>query len=820
MRSSSLLAIRPRRVLAVAGLVSLGSGVLMLTAAAHPVLAAASMQSASPAGYSPAMVSHGRPGKPSRAAVKEFERQVKTQTKHLAAISQSPTTVPGPHMWDPSLNHGKGGPNPNASSVTVSETSNMVDQQIQVSWTNFTPSSALIYNASNTYYPVMLAECDSASPASPADCYAAEAGGVTSVSGPDGPDNTAYGTTGPDGTGLADIHILTGVDNPFLGCAKSHTCSLVIVPAQGGNIAKTPADCADHSTDAGFGGTALGNIDFGSSPNEYLCSWAQRIVVPLTFAPSAKDCPLRSPLFNVAGSPMLDRAMQSWTTALCLGSHGFFVNYTPSVAEPQALQELPSGSTDVALTTRTADAQGISLGTKHYLYAPVGVSAVSVAYWFDNPLTGLPESGVELDQRLMLKLLTQSYAFENDGCPINPPPPIGCDNGVDHNPANLFLDPEFTQLNPNILEPVNGPIEIPTVMSGQTDMTWDLTSWIAANKDAAGFLAGQFDPWGMHLNTNYTNLAYPYNDFVGQDNYPIIAQEYNPVFPLTTVASDMVENWPPGFSITKDEQGNFDRLPAQPVGQRALITILDQADSAAYLFPSAAIPNATGTYTEPTTSAMEAALQGMANAGDGTEQPNLNSTNKAAYPLTMVIYAVVPTSGTSHAKAAGIAKFLDYAAGLGQHPGVQPGQLPPGYAPLPASLAAQTRKDAIAVLNQTGASPPKTTNPGTGSGTGSTSGSSSSTGKSGSVGLPTVGPSAAAIPGISLVSDEHAQPAPFTRYIFPALLILGGLAALAGSSSLIGASPVPLSTRVRRIGQGTAAWGRTTRSRLGLRRSK
>jgi len=79
---------------------------------------------------------------------------------------------------------------------------------------------------------------------------------------------------------------------------------------------------------------------------------------------------------------------------------------------------------------------------------------------------------------------------------------------------------------------------------------------------------------------------------------------------------------------------------------------------------------------------------------------------------------------------------------------------------------------------------------------------------------------AALAAGGRLVSDEHAQPAPFTRYIFPALLILGGLAALAGSSSLIGASPVPLSTRVRRIGQGTAAWGRTTRSRLGLRRSK
>jgi len=809
---------RPRRLLAVAGLVSLGSGLLMLTAAARPVRAAASARPATVAGQS-AVASHGRPGTPTRAAAREFEAQVKHRVRHLAGISQSPKTVTGPHMWDPSLNGGKGGVNPDASTVTLSQTGSLVNQQLQVSWTNFTPSSALIYNASNTYYPVMLAECKNTDPASPADCYAAEVGGVSSVSGPDGPDNTSYATTAPDGTGLADVHILTGVDNPFLGCSQRHECSLVIVPAQGGNITKTPADCADHSADAGFGGTALGNIDFGSNTNDYLCSWAQRIVVPLSFAPTPKDCKLRSPLFNVAGSPVLGRAMASWDTRLCLGAHGFTVNYTPSVAEPQALQELPSGGTDVALTTRTATAQGLILGTKHYLYAPVGVSAVSLAYWFDDPLTGLPESGVQLDQRLLLKLLTQSYAFENDGCPINPPPPIGCDNGVDHNPANLFADPEFTALNPNILEPVNGPIEIPTVMSGQTDMTWDVTDWIHADKDAKAFLRGQFDPWGMHLNTNYDGLKYPYNDFVGQDSYPIIAQEYNPVFPLSTVASDMVNNWPPGFSITKDQFGNYPRLPAQPVGQRALITILDEADSASYLFPTAAVPNATGTYTEPTTSAMEAALKGMADTGDGTRQPDLRSKDKAAYPLTMVIYAVVPTSGTSHAKAAGIADFLDYAAGAGQHPGLQPGQLPPGYAPLPAGLAAQARKDAVAVRNQTGATPPKKTSPGTGSGPGSTP-AASPTASPGGVGLPAVGPSAVAGPGVSLVTVADARPAPASRYILPALLVLGGLAALAGSSSLIGSSGTPLSTRLRRAGQGSVAWSRATRRRLGLRRSK
>ena len=41
---------------------------------------------------------------------------------------------------------------------------------------------------------------------------------------------------------------------------------------------------------------------------------------------------------------------------------------------------------------------------------------------------------------------------------------------------------------------------------------------------------------------------------------------------------------------------------------------------------------------------------------------------RPAYPLTMVIYAMVPTSGVSDAKAAAIARFLDYVAGPGPEP--------------------------------------------------------------------------------------------------------------------------------------------------------
>jgi hypothetical protein len=816
----------------------MGAGVLMLTAVARPDHAAASVAAGSTAKPSTA--------KPSPA----LERQFEAQARRLEAASRKQTlskstTVTGPHMYDPAT----GKPFPNASTVTVTQTTSLVNQQVTVSWTNFTPSSALAYNPSNVAYPVMIAECAGTNPASPADCYGADVGGVTSTSGPFGPDNTAYATsqdTGPNGgSGVADLDILTAQENQFLNCTSSQPCSLAIVPAQGGNFAVTPPKCTDHSQDFVFGtGYAVGANSFGKT--DFSCSWAKRIVIPLNFARTATTCPIsviQNPAFAASGAPMAARAMESWVAALCAGSHGEYLNYTSAVAEPQALQELATGQTDIALTTRSASAQGISTGTKHYLYAPIAVSAVSIVYWFDNPVTGLPYTGINLDQRLLLKLLSQSYAFENSGCPPATPG-TPCDPGVDRNPLNLFTDQEFQALNtsfgppgpqnPNPDQPPNdGYLEIPTVVSGNTDTSWTLTNWIIGYAQAKDFIAGNFDPWGMHINTYYKTLQWPNNSLVGQDPSAFISHLFNPVFPLSAVATDQVENWPPEFSDQKDQFGNFDRLPPELPGQRALVAVVGEGDSAAFLFPAAGLLNPGCTiinpahmltacnFVQPTTASMTAALQNMTDAGQGTKQVNLTKFNKDAYPLTMVIYAVVPTSGTSHAKAAAIAKFLDFAAGAGQHPGVQPGQLPPGFAPLPASMQAQTRKDAQAVLHQTGATPPpKTTNP-------STPGGSSNPGSStapapgsspGSVALPTVAPSPGGPgSGISLVNTADVHPASVTRYILPALLILGGLAALAGSSSLIGSSSTPISARLRRIGEGGKALGRTARGRLGLK---
>ena len=782
MRSPSVPAFRPRRVLALAGLVSLAGGLLMLPGLAHPGRAAAAADAAS-----------------ARAAT----------ATHCTGKG---TTVTGQNLWDPSKNQ----PLPDASCVTVDQTKELVNQMVQVNWANFTPSVNTPYGPSSTLYPVMIAECKGAHPSSSADCYGATNGGVTGGSGPFGPMNTAYATTAPNGTGQADLLINTAVENQFLGCDQKHACSLVVVPAQGGDVLTTPPACKDHSRDTTF---AIGQLAFSANFNT--CSWADRLVIPLTFAPTPNVCKFKNAAFTAAGSPMLARAMNSWVSGLCLGSHGLTIQYNSQIPEPLAVAEANGGLTDMALTTRPASAQGIASSTRHFIYAPVSVSAVSVAYWVDDPTTGLPVTGIKLDQRLLLKLLTQSYNFQNEGVPCTAPPPptgVGCDNGVDGNPLTLFSDHEFEKLNPSV-QPVTGlgaAFQVPTVQSGHSDMTWFVTRWIAANADAKQFLDGQFDPWGMHINTAYmgpANLTYPTDAFTAQDSYPVIQHRYSPVFPLSLAASYQAQNWEPGTSYIKDQFGNFPKDPIQPPGQRALFAILDEGDTAAFRFPVAKIPNATGHYVRPSRSAMAAALTHMQSDGNGTQQVSLTSTNKAAYPLTMVIYAMVPTSGTPHKTAAAMARFLDFAAGAGQQEGVRPGQLPPGYLPLPASLAAKTRKDAIAVLNQTGATTTpktKTTQNNGGGGSGSSSGSSSGKGaSSGSAAQPSAAPTNGG-PPIGFVPVAHVAPASITRYALPALLILGGLAALAGSSSLVSSDPAETAARLRRMRHGSYAWGRKT----------
>jgi hypothetical protein len=712
------------------------------------------------------------------------KKPVKKKPKPKPAHHYPGTTVTGQRMYIPGTTDGH---YKARATVTVSQTTDLTNQMVQVSWTAFSPSSQLTYDNTDTDYPVMIAECKGLHPTNPTQCYGATNGGEPASFGQYGPSNTAYGTTAADGTGKADIQLFTSVQNQYLGCNSSTPCSLVIVPSQGGDsLDFAKPVCSNHTED--IGGTDLGQYAFtpitsASFTANGFCSWQKRIVVPLYFAPTPTGCPLRQADFTAGGSPMLADAMQQWQTGICFGSDSVEIQYNGSLNESEARNYFAEGTDDVAFTTLP-----ISGPTKDkYVYAPVAVSATSVGYWVDNQNNGQPFTDVKLDPRLLVKMLTTSYAYTNDSCPNGGSSAFGCDNAVDNNPANLYADPEFKKLNPAVAQNASQPtgFEIPIVLSGNSDMTWEATSWVASNAAAADFLAGQFDPWGMHVNTFYLGLKYPLNGFLPMDPYLPVSSQDAPVYPLSTLASDMALNQPPGTQDVKDPTtGNYDSLPPQTDGDRDMWSIIDSADAERFLIPQAALENAAGKYVQPSNAAMAAAVKDMTKTSAGTLQTNYTTTDPAAYPMTMVIYAVVPTSGISKAKASAISRFLDFVAGSGQTTGDGPGELPDGYLPLPESLRQQTLKAATEVLDQVGAAKPKP----------SASPTPSTTPKASK--SPSASPSPSPSPSASDTKTAHSIAVSFSQpdttgmsWVVLALLIAGLVLLVSGPTALVLGSP-------------------------------
>jgi hypothetical protein len=762
------------RYCALAGAAVAAMGLLLLPAAGLAAAAPSSVASASPTATesptpsaTPTQTASPSPT-PTKTATPKPSPTHKPKPPSGGPTGRPPTprggaVVTGPRLWDPRA-HRKF---PYPSYVAVSLVRNLTNQVVRVSWRNFTPSSQLTYIPTATNYPVMIAECKGTHPTKQSQCFGADNGGVQGSVGQYGPQNTQYSTTERNGTGEAFIQLLTAEEAPQLGCNLGRECSLVIEPAQGGNI--FTGNCNDHSQDNGQ--SAIGQVAFTTYGT---CSWKDRIIVPLKFERTPTDCPVHNPDFSVIGSPMLARAMLSWQTALCSAASPEFIQYDSAQNEPLAREDFVAGTDTVALTTLPLTG---AKSPRPFTYAPVAISAESIAFWIDNPKTGKPLTHLKLDPRLVLKLLTQSYNFENEGCGHGPADThgIGCDNAVDNDPASIFADPEFKRLNPHVAYAGDG-FQIPTVLSGESDMTWELTSWIAANKSAKQFADGAYDPWGSHVNSDYLDMTLPTNTLSPMDPFPPIAHRYVPYFPLSAVAQYQVNNWYPGTAWQPDVYGNYDALQPEIPGNRALFAIIDEGDAAAYQLPVASIENAAGNYVAPTNAGMTAALGDMTTTKSKSGRTQqIKFTNSAkflkhhtsvrdAYPLTMVIYAMVPTGGISKRRAAKIAQWLDFVANEGQRPGYGPGLLPPGYLPLTAGMRARTLKAANEVLHQTGdkkkasasASPAPSPTPSKSSSTGT----------------------------VSLGYDQNPLTAGPLRYIVPILLIIGALLAVASSFSL------------------------------------
>jgi hypothetical protein len=601
-----------------------------------------------------------------------FADRSPAHSRAQAGASTGPVTVPA----------GAAGP---GATVTVSKTTGLVNQAVSVSWAGFKPSTATrLQNTGdsldvNTENPVRVYQCRGADPVSSSDCYGSpgfkglEATETTEAvpavpsftypgqtdpfdAVPDGPANWQDNVTRADGTGQVTIQVFTKRESAALGCDATAPCSIVVVPNYG-----RPQGATEDLLDAPW-------------------AWALRTVVPLSFLPVESACPPSGDSLRVEGSPMAADLLASWRGRTCqLPKNAVTLDYT-AIGEPQTRSDVASATTDVGLVIDPLDADPAA--GRGVVYAPVSATALVVAFQIDDA-QGRPVTSMKLNARLVAKLITASYRS-------------GADPAVIDNPVNLFHDPEFLDLNPGVQWPSGAPGNHPLLLGDLSDTTLALTRWIAADKDAAAFLAGEPDPYGMTVNKNYKKVALPFASYPLLDDQ--LSSTFEPIQGLDHLARQLSIAQFPGALVTVENGVNVvTKPPRQNPGAREVIGILDAASAARFLLPAASLQNASGAFVAPTPASLTAGVTHALVNDDGvTRSVDLTSKAPGVYPLTILVSAALATQA-SKGERDRILSFLHYVSGAGQVSGAELGQLPAGYAPLSEDLLdlVKTAGDAV-----------------------------------------------------------------------------------------------------------------------------
>ncbi|ALG06528.1 hypothetical protein [Kibdelosporangium phytohabitans] len=651
------------------------------------------------------------------------------------------------------------------------------------------------------------------------------------------PDNY-IGSTRPDGTGEADIELLTSFENPHLGCSSTAACSLVVIPVgdptcqPDANLpAKLKGMCRNTTR------PTLRSADLWATPT----NWSRRFTFDLSFRESPDSCAIDSrPETGFSGSYYAYQLLNnSWRPKFCHDTKLFKLGYTAlsdGEARGQYMTALggpwQDGSTNALLTSRVVEGEL----PKPTVYAPVAVTGVAISFVLDDP-RNKEVTELKLNARLLAKLLTQSYRTNSPSSTSHP--------GVKNNPAWWGADPEFHKLNPELAgyaEMLREGSEYPVVSLGDSDAIHALTSYIAADKDAVAWLGGADDGNGMVVNPKFKGYKLPIGQLELRDDWVI---DDNPNSPLLgqimlsayanvaespyNAAVTAVQAWPYASlgqtCVGTPPSCTLKRISErQRGGSRAMLAITSLGDSKVFGLRQAALQTKDGTFAKPDDYSLAIALRSTKlDEKTGVLTPDVPAMEAVAYPGMSVVYAAIPTTGLSTGTADNYAKFLEHAAGPGQVRGYEAGQLSDGYVPLSDPLKEQAANAAKAVREQKGAVPPPPPGlsedpakgmvpPGDSTGlSGGGSGGGGSANATGSGGAPAGAAPTSAAPASASTAPPTVEKAAtsvatrtdqsgFAKWVLPGLLGISVLAGVIAFGAMVWTQPQhPIRRWIRRL---------------------
>lgn len=560
-------------------------------------------------------------------------------------------------------------------------------------------------------------------------------------------DEVQEAVTADDGTGQQQFETLTGTQAPGLGCGLAEAdgsprgCWLVIVPR--GTYEPNGYKIVPGNT----------NSFINTSPLA-ASNWAQRIQIHLGFAPVGSFCPPGTLERQTFGTQLITRAMQSWQIALnqaakCAKVYG----YTAVTETQNTLNLTAGGDSGLAFTTIPIGSEATRSGGSppatlpKILYAPVAVAALGFGFNIDFH-TGYITTPVKLTPLLLAKALTQSY--QEDLPDFYPNAGKTGPSWAQGNPLNISEDSQFHTLNPEVPLDSVGPIA-PLLSEDHSAVNQQLWQWLQADPTATAWLGGTKDATdnNMAVDPDYQalNLGTP----PALDSYPraytgiLDLTSLNPpegikrsldLLPYTdnfdsagsavlTANNPDLGTWSPIARAPDGSLGWWQKTGVEPIQQIFMWAAVDTPDSAAYgLIPAQLCDNSGSTCVSPSTTSVAAAVSAATPDSSGLLHVDPAHPGTGGYPLTYVIYAAVATN-QSAAALTDYADLISYAAGTGQTAGATPGDLPPGYLPLPSSLASQAQNVVTQLRALASPSPSASPSPATSSSAASSSGASS-----------------------------------------------------------------------------------------------
>ncbi len=195
-----------------------------------------------------------------------------------------------------------------------------------------------------------------------------------------------------------------------------------------------------------------------SSSGLFWDNWKHALAVRLQFRPIGAHCAIGAAERQLQGSELVANAIQSWQPTLCGQAGGAIYSHLTSVESNAVVAAAADPSAPLALTSQplpVADGQKDPLA-----YAPIALTGLSVAFAVDRTApnsstapggvaerTNLPFTQMKLTPRLIAKLLTSSYV---ESLPYGADKTeIGYKDNANpgSNAYNLAEDPDFRSIN-------------------------------------------------------------------------------------------------------------------------------------------------------------------------------------------------------------------------------------------------------------------------------------------------------------------------------------------------------------------------------------